>query len=73
MKIKTNQLQLEHIKNFIVVYFNVLYDFHSPKSKNHSEAVNKAAYKIEQKVIEWRHDIHQNPELEIVNFVQRHS
>jgi hypothetical protein len=40
--------------------------------KDHSEAVNKAAYKIEQKVIEWRHDI-KNPELEIVNFVQRHS
>lgn len=33
------------------------------QSKDHSAAISKAAAKIEQKVIDWRHDIHQNPEL----------
>lgn len=31
--------------------------------KDHSALISKAADNIEQKVIEWRHDIHQNPEL----------
>ncbi len=30
---------------------------------NYSAAINTATTKIEQKVIDWRHDIHQNPEL----------
>ncbi|UPT69682.1 MAG: hypothetical protein M0D53_10975 [Flavobacterium sp. JAD_PAG50586_2] len=30
---------------------------------NHSTAINTAADKIESKVIAWRHDIHENPEL----------
>jgi len=30
---------------------------------NRTSAISTAADKIEQKVIEWRHDIHQNPEL----------
>jgi amidohydrolase len=30
---------------------------------NHSSSINTASTKIEQKVIEWRHDLHQNPEL----------
>jgi len=33
------------------------------QTKDHSAAISKAADKIEQKVIDWRHDIHQNPEL----------
>ncbi len=30
---------------------------------NYSAAINTASTKIEQKVIEWRHDLHQHPEL----------
>jgi amidohydrolase len=30
---------------------------------NYSSAINTASTKIEQKVIAWRHDLHQNPEL----------
>jgi hypothetical protein len=30
MKIKPTNYNLKDIKNFIVVYFNVLYDFHFP-------------------------------------------
>lgn len=33
------------------------------QTKDHSKAISKAADKIEQKVIDWRHNIHQNPEL----------
>ena len=33
------------------------------QKKNYSELLTKSADKIEQKVIAWRHDIHQNPEL----------
>ena len=33
------------------------------QKNNYSAAINTATTKIEQKVIEWRHDIHQNPEL----------
>ncbi|WP_424501604.1 amidohydrolase, partial [Robiginitalea sp.] len=33
------------------------------QNKDYSEAVSKKADQIEQKVIDWRHDIHQNPEL----------
>lgn len=33
------------------------------QTSNYSELIAKKASQIEQKVIEWRHDIHQNPEL----------
>jgi len=33
------------------------------QTSNYSELIAKSADKIEQKVIDWRHDIHQNPEL----------
>jgi len=33
------------------------------QKNNYSTAINTASNKIEQKVIEWRHDIHQHPEL----------
>lgn len=33
------------------------------QTTDHSAAISKAADNIEQKVINWRHDIHQNPEL----------
>lgn len=32
-------------------------------AQDHTSAINNAAEKIESKVIAWRHDIHQNPEL----------
>ncbi len=33
------------------------------QNKNYKELIGKAADNIEQKVIDWRHDVHQNPEL----------
>ncbi len=33
------------------------------QSNEHSIAISKAADNIEQKVIDWRHDIHEHPEL----------
>jgi hypothetical protein len=64
MKIKTNQSHPEDILKilllFILMFFTTLT---FAQINDHSKAVNKAAVKIEQKVIEWRHDIHQNPEL----------
>jgi len=33
------------------------------QKNNYSEIIAKSADKIEQKVIGWRHDFHQNPEL----------
>ncbi len=33
------------------------------QKSNYSELIAKKADKIEQKVIDWRHDIHKNPEL----------
>ncbi len=33
------------------------------QKSNFSETINTSANKIEQKVIDWRHDFHQNPEL----------
>jgi amidohydrolase len=35
----------------------------SAQTSNYSELIAKSTAKIEQKVIAWRHDIHQNPEL----------
>ena len=37
--------------------------FTTAQSKDYSAVVSKKADQIEQKVIDWRHDIHQNPEL----------
>jgi amidohydrolase len=45
----------------IIALLNVL--FVSAQKSNYSEVMVKSADKIEQKVIAWRHDIHQNPEL----------
>jgi len=43
----------------LVLYGNILL----AQKNNHRLAISSAADKIEKKVIEWRHDIHQNPEL----------
>lgn len=43
---------------------SVFYTFNAnAQNANHTSAINNAADKIESKVIAWRHDIHQNPEL----------
>ncbi|ULQ53394.1 hypothetical protein [Flavihumibacter fluvii] len=55
------------IKNtilFIALLHVFSFEILSQKS-NFSELIAKNADKIEQKVIAWRHDIHQNPELGI--------
>lgn len=49
-------------KTFLfIALINVL--FASAQKSNYSELIIKSADKIEQKVIAWRHDFHQNPEL----------
>ena len=56
MKIKKTTLILISLLN--VFSFQIL-----AQKSNYSELIAKSADKIEQKVIAWRHDIHQNPEL----------
>ncbi|MBO3117487.1 amidohydrolase [Winogradskyella sp. DF17] len=64
MKIKTNKCQFEALLKHVLLSFLTLFTTLTfGQIKDHSEAVNKKADKIEQKVIAWRHDIHQNPEL----------
>lgn len=49
----------------IVFFCTLLLIGHSivAQKANYSAAINSATTKIEQKVIAWRHDIHENPEL----------
>ena len=64
MKIKTNKLHLEDTLKASLLFILILFtNLSFAQIKDHSAAVSKAADKIEQKVIDWRHDIHQNPEL----------
>ena len=64
MKIKTNRLRLEYTLKALLLFILMLFTTLTfAQIKDHSTAVNKAADQIEQKVIDWRHDIHQNPEL----------
>lgn len=64
MKIKTNKsTQEDTLKSlffFILMLFSTLT---FAQTKDYSEIINSKADNIEQKVINWRHDIHQNPEL----------
>ena len=50
-------------KKLIAIVF--LFSFHAASAQlnNQVETINKAADKIEQKVIDWRHDFHEHPEL----------
>src|SRR5512133_1728347 len=50
-------------KTFILIVSLINIFFASAQKSNYSELIAKSAGKIEQKVIAWRHDIHQNPEL----------
>lgn len=64
MKIKANILHIENtLKTLLLFILLLCTTLTFAQIKDHNEAVNKAAGKIEQKVIDWRHDIHQNPEL----------
>lgn len=74
MKIKTNQL---HFSNTLKAlwFFNLMLftTITFAQVKDYSEVITKKAAKIKQKVIDWRHDIHQNPEWGIENFVPQNS
>jgi amidohydrolase len=54
-------MRIKQTAFIIIVLLNVLNV--SAQKSNYSEFITKSAYKIEQKVIGWRHDIHKNPEL----------
>jgi amidohydrolase len=56
MKMRITPLLL--IATISLFSFNIL-----AQKSNYSELIAKSADKLEQKVIAWRHDIHQNPEL----------
>lgn len=64
MKTKTDKLKLKDTLKVLSLFILMLFtSITVAQTKDHSAAVSKAADKIEQKVIAWRHDIHQNPEL----------
>ena len=49
---------------FLIITTLHLFSFQlSAQKSNYSELIAKSAEKIQQKVIDWRHDIHQHPEL----------
>ena len=54
-------MKIKKLTFVIIALLNVF--FASAQSSNYNELIAKNADKIEQKVIAWRHDIHQNPEL----------
>lgn len=61
----TKSLKMKNRKTALlfITLFNVFsFQLFAQKS-NYSELITKKANQIEQKVIAWRHDIHQNPEL----------
>lgn len=51
------------MKKFILIVFLFCLTIATAQKSNYSELISKKAAQIEQKVIDWRHDIHQNPEL----------
>lgn len=64
MKNKTNQSHLKDSLKALLIFILMLFTTYTfSQIKDHSAVISKAADKIEQKVIDWRHDIHQNPEL----------
>ena len=54
-------MRIKQTTLIIIAMLNVL--FASAQKSNYSELITKKANLIEQKVIAWRHDFHQNPEL----------
>lgn len=64
MKLKTTKLHLSNTLKALLLFNLMLFTTLTfAQVKDYSEVITKKAAKIEQKVIDWRHDIHQNPEL----------
>nr|WP_276390085.1 amidohydrolase [Eudoraea chungangensis] len=64
MVIITNKSNFKYPLKMLSLFILMLYStLTTAQIKDYSEVVTKKADKIEQKVIDWRHDIHQNPEL----------
>ncbi len=51
------------MKNVFLITLLLICNSILAQKTNYTVAINTATTEIEQKVIEWRHDIHQNPEL----------
>jgi metal-dependent amidase/aminoacylase/carboxypeptidase family protein len=51
------------MNKLIVFAFLLCFQIGSAQTNNYKEIISKSADKIEPKVIAWRHDFHQNPEL----------
>jgi amidohydrolase len=51
------------MKNIIIIALLLCFKISIAQKSNYSELISKNADKLEQKVIAWRHDFHQNPEL----------
>ncbi len=57
-------MKFKQISLLFIVLINLFFlNQTSAQKSNYSELIIKSVDKIEQKVIAWRHDIHQNPEL----------
>lgn len=64
MKMKINKSNHKDTLKFLLLLILILVTpLTFAQIKDYGEIVNKKADNIEQKVIDWRHDIHQNPEL----------
>src|SRR6187431_2892136 len=51
------------MKNAILISLLLCFKITQSQKNNHKELIAQNADKIEQKVIAWRHDFHQHPEL----------
>ena len=51
------------MKKSIIIILLLGFQIAFAQKSNYKELIAKSADKIEQKVIAWRHDFHQNPEL----------
>lgn len=51
------------MKKVIFLTFLVWFQIGSAQTNNYKEIISKSADRIEPKIISWRHDFHQNPEL----------
>lgn len=64
MKINTNQSNFANLLKTLSFFMLMLYStLVTAQIKDYNEVITRKAKMIEQKVIDWRHDIHQNPEL----------
>jgi len=51
------------MKKSLLILLLLSFKLSLAQKNNYNEIISKKADLIEQKVIEWRHDFHQNPEL----------